>query len=157
MAVYNAGCDLNGFQLLTKNLSYEGNYHRKVYYPRIVHDRTRLRLAFWSSHADSKEDSQLKLTTSSSLPDLPKALLHAEEEAELSSNLTGLLRRRLSESNENIECLEHCTIVQHIPFNLGESQDEASCISDCGSLSHASSEVSTNASSASVSVCIVII
>lgn len=123
MAAINDDGALQEFQFLTKNLSYEGGYHRRVYYPKLVVDRVHQRTSFQQPNG-SAGSLWCTRNSSSSLPDLPEALLQAAEDDVSASELTGLLRRQLSESNENLQCLERGRESRRIPFSVGGTHDD---------------------------------
>jgi len=120
----NQFLQMDEIQVLTKNLSYEGGYHRRVFYPKLVYDQVMQRYAFVSSRSSSGSFS-LRRSSSASLPDLVEALLH-DAEKNVSSELTGLLTRRQSGSTDNMLYHVPDNSSKHVPFDIGESQDDCS-------------------------------
>lgn len=122
-------------EMLSKNLSYEGNYHRKIYYSKLVYDRVRQRklaltgwpdvdLAFNTSFNYSRELCR-GLSSSDSLPDLlPLSTSNISEHDGSATvqlddaEIHKLLRRRNSTENCSFESFERVSIK---PF-LGGSE-----------------------------------
>ena len=103
-------------QLLPKNFSYEENYHRKFYYPKLVYERIRQRQTFRPSNGSA--GSLSGISSSSSVPDILEAY---QTEAGL-SDVSEFDDR--SESTGHLSCSDRT--VKRIPFSLGESLEEDS-------------------------------
>jgi len=103
-------------QLLPKNFSYEENYHRKFYYPKLVYERIRQRQTFRPSNGSA--GSLSGISSSSSVPDILEAY---QTEAGL-SDVSEFDDR--SESAGHLSCSDRT--VKRIPFSLGESLEEDS-------------------------------
>lgn len=106
-------------QVLPKNLSYEGNYHRKFYYPKLVYERVRQRQTIRPSNGSA--GSLSGISSSSSVPDLLEAYLAESGEVGLSDVV------EFDGSSENVGCpSRRDRTVRRVPFSLGESVDEDS-------------------------------
>jgi len=106
-------------QLLPKNFSYEENYHRKFYYPKLVYERIRQRQTFRPSNGSA--GSLSGISSSSSVPELLEAFQGETGEAGLSDVMD------LDDRSESVGHLSRTDrTLKRVPFSLGESVDEDS-------------------------------
>jgi len=116
MSAHRLSWESLDLQLLPKNFSYEENYHRKFYYPKLIYERIRQRQTFKPSNGSA--GSLSGISSSSSVPDLLEAF---QAESGL-SDVTEFDDR--SESASQLQCTERT--VRRVPFCLGGSVDEDS-------------------------------
>jgi len=106
-------------QVLPKNFSYEENYHRKFYYPKLVYERIRQRQSFKPNNGSA--GSLSGISSSSSVPDLLEAFQAESGEVNVSDIID------FEDRSEKISVLSQTDIaVRHVPFCLGESLEEDS-------------------------------
>jgi len=106
-------------QLLPKNFSYEDNYHRKFYYPKLVYERIRQRQTLRQSNGSA--GSLSGISSSSSVPDLLEAYQYETGEAGLTDVMEFDDR---SGHVGHLSCTDRT--VKRVPFSLGGSLDEDS-------------------------------
>jgi len=119
MSAHRLSWESLDLQLLPKNFSYEEDYHRKFYYPKLVYERIRQRQTFRPSNGSA--GSLSGISSSSSVPDLLEAYQAESGEAGTSDVMD------LDVQNEKIGHLScRARTVKRVPFSLGESLDEDS-------------------------------
>jgi len=141
-------------QLLPKNFSYEENYHRKFYYPKLVYERIRQRQTVKPSNGSA--GSLSGISSSSSVPDLLEAFQVESGEVGL-SDFTDF-----DDGTENVgDLLQRDRRKRRVPFSLGGSIDEedssaASQLTDQDDNSSTSTDsvVTTSIASVSYSFCL---
>jgi len=145
-------------QVLVKNFSYEENYHRKFYYPKLVYDRIRQRHTQTVGRSNGSSGSLSGISSSSSVPDLLEAYQAESGDLGLSDVMPFV------DQTENVsESSQKDRKTKRVPFSLGESVDEedssaASQITEHDdNSSTASGDSDITASVTSVSYCFCII
>lgn len=152
MSTHRLSWESLDLQLLPKNFSYEDNYHRKFYYPKLVYDRIRQRQTVKPSNGSA--GSLSGISSSSSVPDLLEALQAESGEVDLSDSTEFDVR------TENVsDSSRRHRRNRWVPFCLGESVDEegGSAVSqiigqDDNSSSSTDSVVTTSIASVSYSL-----
>jgi len=135
--------------VLPKNFSYEENYHRKFYYPKLIYDRIRQRQTVRPSNGSA--GSLSGMSSSSSVPDILEAFQAEIGEASLSDVMA------FDDKSENVsESLQRDRKMRRVPFSLGESVDEedssAASQIECDDNSSSSGDSFITGSIASVSL-----
>lgn len=117
MSAHRLSWESLDLQLLPKNFSYEENYHRKFYYPKLVYERIRQRQTVRPSNGSA--GSLSGISSSSSVPDLLEAFQVESGEVGLSDVV------ELDHRTENVgDLTQKNRKTKRVPFNLGESVDE---------------------------------
>jgi len=152
MSTHRLSWESLDLQVLTKNLSYEDNYHRKFFYPKLVYDRVRQRQTVGLSNGSA--GSLSGISSSSSVPDLLEAF-QAESGEAVEPDVMAFDDRpeKVRDSSKKDKK------VRRVPFSLGESVDEedssaAKQIVEHDDTSSTSGDSDTTASVASVSYCL---
>lgn len=118
MSAHRLSWESLDLQVLVKNFSYEDNYHRKFYYPKLVYDRVRQRQTVKQSNGSA--GSLSGISSSSSVPDLLEAFQAESGEVGLPDVMA------FDDRTDNVGDLssQKDRKTRRVPFSLGESVDE---------------------------------
>jgi len=152
MSAHRLSWESLDLHLLPKNFSYEDNYHRKFYYPKLVYERIRQRQQTLKP-SNGSAGSLSGISSSSSVPDLLEAF-QAESGGEFGLGDFPEFDAR----TENVgDSSQRDRRKRRVPFSLGESVDEdrstARHLNEQDDSSSTSTDSVVTTSIASVSCC----
>jgi len=154
MSAHRLSWESLDLHLLPKNFSYEDNYHRKFYYPKLVYERIRQRQQTVKP-SNGSAGSLSGISSSSSVPDLLETFQAESGEVGLGDF------SEFDERTENVGDLsQRDRRRRRVPFSLGESVDEEATghmiEQDDNSSTSTDSVITTSIASVSSAVCLLI-